>query len=58
MGGAMKKDRRRLYRIDCHCGLYYWRRYPPKAGRFMRCRECRRPLGDFEVELVRTQAGD
>lgn len=43
--------KKRLYRINCDCCLYKWERYPPK--RFMRCRFCRRLLGDMQVELVR-----
>lgn len=43
----------RVYRINCDCSTYEWKRRPPPRGKFMHCRECGRALGDMQAELVR-----
>ena len=37
------------YQINCDCSSYIWERMPPKGSSFMRCRDCHKILGDFEV---------
>ncbi len=42
---------KKTYFINCSvCGSYEWTRNPPRQFSFMRCRGCRKQLGDFEVD--------